>query len=183
MAQVELSYFPYEGALFGTDDTASVTAAIANSSGSVLRFPPGDYWLGTQSKPIRLDRIALVGDAPATSAYAPYVGSGATILLNNRESSAFLAESGVSLYGLSFYYPEQDGLSERIVSYPALFQSLATVNMTVAHVNVINAYELFYISPGRPGTAFLAYLSDERSCVLRFNLLRFPQWYGRRAFD
>lgn len=132
----------------GTDDTAAVTAAIAASRtrNTICRFPPGCYWLASQSAPIPLTNITLQGDGKSAE-FFPYNG-GSTLLLNNTVSpAAFSGVAGTILERMTFFYPQVNA-ALAVASFPPLFQAdnlgAFEVNNWFMGIRIVNAWQAFH---------------------------------------
>lgn len=125
--------------VYGTDDTAAVTAAFARavSTGKKLVFPAGGYWLATASSAIPLTNIAVEGDGEVGYNW-PYTQKGSWLLISNQSTASFSGMQGVDWKGLSVYYPEQDSSAVTPVAYPALFTGSQWVNVTIHNSRFVN---------------------------------------------
>lgn len=132
--------------LYGTDDTAAVTAMIAYAStlGAALHVPHGGYWLESQTTSIPLNNIMLIGDDIPSNAY-PFINTGATFLISNTATSVFSGMSSVAIQYVGFYWPLQDNSQATSVVYPPLFESSQFVNNSFSHMRVLNAYQLLTV--------------------------------------
>lgn len=135
--------------LYGTDDTAAVTAAFARAvaTGKKLYFPAGGYWLATATSAITLNNIAVEGDGAVGFGW-PFVQKGSWLLISNQSTASFSGMSGVDWNGVSVYYPEQDGSAATPVAYPALFTSTQWVNTTIRNSRFANPRDLAEITVG-----------------------------------
>lgn len=134
------SGYPVAGRfVYGTDDTAAVTAAFARavSTGKKIVFPAGGYWLATASSAIPLTNIAVEGDGEVGYNW-PYTQKGSWLLISNQSTASFSGMQGVDWKGLSVYYPEQDSSAVAPVAYPALFTGSAWVNVSIHDSRFVN---------------------------------------------
>jgi len=134
------SGYPVAGRfIYGTDDTAAITAAAARavSTGRKLLFPSGGYWLATASTAIPLNNVAVEGDG-AVGYNWPYIGKGSWLLLSNQSTASFSGMQGVDWNGVSVYYPEQDSSAVTPVAFPATFTGSQWVNTTFRNSRFIN---------------------------------------------
>lgn len=135
--------------IYGTDDTAAVTAAFARavSTGKKIVFPSGGYWLATASAAIPLNNIAVEGDGQVGYGW-PFFADGSWLLVSNQSTSTFSGMQGVDWNGLSVFYPEQDSSSVTPTTYPALFTGTEWVNTNIRNARIVNAYDLAEIAVG-----------------------------------
>lgn len=135
--------------IYGTDDTAAVTAAFARavSTGKKIVFPSGGYWLATASSAIPINNIAIEGDGQVGYGW-PFFADGSWLLVSNQSTSTFSGMQGVDWNGLSVFYPEQDSSSVTPTAYPALFTGTEWVNTNLRNSRFANAYDLAEIAVG-----------------------------------
>lgn len=136
--------------VFGTDDTVSVTDAFG--MGQATYFPNGAYWLATQTAPISVSAQAVMGDGP-TENVTNVVSAGSQLLISNKSTAAFTLSRGTSWYGLSFFWPEQDGAMATPIAFPALWEGGQFGQFTLDGITVINAYTMIH-ALGNIGSAF-----------------------------
>jgi hypothetical protein len=129
--------------LYGTDDTAAVTAAAARAvaTGKKLYFPSGGYWLATQTTSIPINNIAVEGDGAVSYGW-PFIGKGSWVLIDNQSTPAFSGMQGVDWSGLSVYYPRQDNSTVAPIAFPATFSSSLWVDTTIRDSRFPNSYDL-----------------------------------------
>jgi len=133
--------------LYGTDDTAAITAAVTGAAGKKLIFPAGGYWLASATTAIALNSIAIEGTGKTGFNY-PFVGNGSWLVISNKTSATFNGMSGVSWDGLNVYYPEQDNSTVTPITFPALFESAQFVNDSFQNFRIANAWNGWNVLTG-----------------------------------
>jgi hypothetical protein len=134
--------------VYGTDDTAAIASAVAagQATGQPVIFPAGTYMLASQTVPISLSDVSLIGTGQ-TANYFPFQGSGTLLCIFNSASVAFSGVGGTKVSNIGFWYPAIDNSQVTPPVYPALFQSDASVashvNNSFDSVRVLNAYVVF----------------------------------------
>jgi hypothetical protein len=157
--------------VYGSDDTAGVAAAIdrATTAKKTLIVEQGGYWLSSQAAAIALADIAIVCDAQSgTTMYRLYT-NGCTFLLDNLTFSAFTPTQGISIKGMTFYWPKQDGTQASPLTYGSLFGGPTLTNFNFENNNVINAYDTFTISGGGSTGAGRVSLKGNKIYSIRYD--------------
>jgi len=134
----------------GGDDTAAVTAAVAAASavGGTLYFPTAQYRLTSQTTPIILDNVTLVGDGAAVKNTHGTIST--QFWIYSTATPAFQLRRNVNWRGLGAYYPNQSVASPTPTVYPALFGVSNTAGQAATNVSItdfvfVNPYVLFKV--------------------------------------
>jgi len=135
-----------------TDDTAAITNAIAASA--EVYFPKGQYRITTGG--IALANVTLRGCGVPEKG-SPYTDNGSVILLDSTTTSPFALGRGVTIEGMSFFYPNQDGSAVSPTVYPPLFAGTYITQFLMQNCTVVNAYQFFKVNDGSVGAGDLRF--------------------------
>lgn len=132
------------------DDTTAITNAItaAQAGGGEVYLPHGQYRITTGS--ITLANVTLRGCGVSEKG-SPYTDNGSVILLDSTSASPFALGRGVTIEGISFFYPNQDGSGASPTVYPALFAGTYISQFLMQNCTVVNAYTFFRVNTGSVG--------------------------------
>lgn len=126
-----------------TDDTAAIQAAIdrARVRGGCVYVPAGHYLCG----PLTLANVAIVGDAVVHD--PSFAGGSLGSMFHIRNASApfmTIAGTAVTLSGLGFFYPDQDGSSSTPHVFPATVKTelyRGTTDVRISDCLFANCYD------------------------------------------
>ena len=139
---------------FGADPTGAFDAttalinaiSAAKATGVNAVDCSGGKWL-ISTGGITLNNVSLYAETPPDFA-ATYGDTGGTFLLTSTTTSPFELQQGWAIRGLTFHYPNQDGISASPVVYPALFVGTYVAAGVMEDVTVTNAYQIFKFNSG-----------------------------------
>lgn len=134
-----------------TDCTSILIAAIAqakvNGSFAVV-IPRGKFLVNTGA--IDLANVAIIGNGVQESS-TPYSDAGSVFLLTSTTTSPFTLGRGVTIQGMSFFYPNQTDAVTPPTVYPPLFTGTYVTQFKFLDNTVVNAYQFLKITTGSVG--------------------------------
>lgn len=131
-----------------TNDTAAIQAGInaCSANGNALYFPPGRYLVTA----LTLQTVSLVGTGVMDSS-APYGDAGSVLCQTNTTQPMLTVAGGVTINGMSFFYPSQISGSILPTAYqPTIFASAtqSVTNLNITNSIFINSYDCINLTQG-----------------------------------
>lgn len=130
-----------------TDDTEAIKSAISNAgSKGVVYFPQGSYYI---TENITLQDVCLKGCEVLDSTVP--IENGSTIIIKDNLFVPFLIYKNVTIDGIGFYYPNQDGSTVNPLIYPPTIEYYSSLNVIIKNCVFYNSYQC--IAPNSNSTA------------------------------
>ena len=119
-----------------TDDSQALQDAIDSAGhNGVVYIPQGLYLLSSK---INLENITLMG-CKILDGDAPFE-NGSTFVIKQTSTEVFELGNNVTLEGIGFYYPDQDGTNVSPIVYPPTITYTASINVIIRGCVFYNSY-------------------------------------------
>lgn len=131
-----------------TNDTAAIQAGInaCSANGNALYFPPGKYLVTN----LTLQTVSLIGTGVMDNG-TPYGNAGSVLCQTDTTQPMLTVAGGVTISGMSFFYPSQINGSILPTAYqPTIFGSAtqSVTNLNIINSIFINSYDCINLTQG-----------------------------------